>query len=98
MATGEIDMAYLIDHLVRLLRTPSPTGNTERAIVLVEEAFHALGLPTERTNKGALWALMRGRALDRPRGLSGHVDTLGAMVKEIDKVDPPAMICYGKTL
>jgi len=44
-----------------------------------------LGVETERTNKGALVARLPGRAEDRPRALSGHVDTLGAMVKEIKK-------------
>jgi putative aminopeptidase FrvX len=83
MASPQIDLAYLTDLLVRLLRTPSPSGNTDAAVVVVEEAFAALGLQTRRTNKGALVATLRGRSEDRPRALSGHVDTLGAMVKEI---------------
>ncbi|MBL7198963.1 MAG: M42 family metallopeptidase [Anaerolineae bacterium] len=86
MPRFEIDIDYLTDHLVRLLRTPSPTGNTGAAVVLAESAFDALGLPTEQTNKGAVLATLQGRSRSRPRALSGHVDTLGAMVKEI-KVD-----------
>jgi putative aminopeptidase FrvX len=78
-----IDVDYLIDLLVRLLRTPSPTGNTGAAIALVESAFGQIGLHTQRTNKGALLATLAGRSSERPRALSGHVDTLGAMVKEI---------------
>jgi putative aminopeptidase FrvX len=50
---------------------------------VVEGALGALGLQTERTNKGALVAVLPGRSSSRPRALSGHVDTLGAMVKEI---------------
>jgi putative aminopeptidase FrvX len=76
-------MEYLVDQLVRLLRTPSPTGDSGLAISLMEEAFGALGLRTERTNKGGLVVSMPGRSSTRPRALSGHVDTLGAMVKEI---------------
>ena len=83
MADYAIDTAYLMDHLVRLLRTPSPSGHTERAISLVEKAFAALQVQCQRTNKGALVAYMPGRASTRPRALSGHVDTLGAMVKAI---------------
>jgi putative aminopeptidase FrvX len=79
----QIDVDYLIDLLVRLLRTPSPTGNTGAAIALVESAFGQIGLHTQRTNKGALLATLAGRSSERPRALSGHVDTLGAMVKEI---------------
>lgn len=78
-----IDMDYLIKNLVELLRTPSPTGNTGAAIDLAAQVFSALGLQTERTNKGALLARMEGQSNARPRALSGHVDTLGAMVKEI---------------
>jgi putative aminopeptidase FrvX len=83
MADYTVDMTYLVDNLVRLLRTPSPTGNTEAAIALLQEAFVALDLQTERTNKGALMARMPGQSATRPRALSAHVDTLGAMVKEI---------------
>jgi putative aminopeptidase FrvX len=79
----QIDVDYLVDLLVRLLRTPSPTGNTGAAIALVESAFGQIGLHTQRTNKGALLATLAGRSNDRSRALSGHVDTLGAMVKEI---------------
>ena len=83
MPKAAIDVQYLIDFLTRLLRTPSPTGNTSRAIRVAEEAFSSLGLQTRRTNKGALVAILPGRSDTRPRALSGHVDTLGAMVKEI---------------
>jgi putative aminopeptidase FrvX len=83
--TVQIDLAYLTDVLVRLLRTPSPTGNTGAAIAVAQEAFEALGLSCQRTNKGALRATLPGRSESRPRALSGHVDTLGAMVKEINK-------------
>jgi putative aminopeptidase FrvX len=84
-AAYEIDVTYLTENLVRLLRTPSPTGNTGAAVTLLEEAFARLGLQTERTNKGALLATFPGASSMRPRALSGHVDTLGAMVKEIQQ-------------
>jgi len=80
-----VDMDYLLEKLVALLHTPSPTGDTGAAIELVRHAFESLGMPIERTNKGALRARMDGRADNRPRALSGHVDTLGAMVKEIKR-------------
>jgi putative aminopeptidase FrvX len=83
MKNDAIDMGYLIDHLVQLLRTPSPSGNTGAAVTLMEAAFGSLGLQTEHTNKGALLVTLPGRSNFRPRALSGHVDTLGAMVKEI---------------
>ena len=83
MPEAAIDVQYLTDFLTRLLRTPSPTGNTGTAIALTERAFVNLGLQTYRTNKGALVAVLPGRSDARARAVSGHVDTLGAMVKEI---------------
>ena len=47
----------IIDFLVRLLNTPSPTGYHLEAIELVEQAFRGLEIPDmtfERSPKGAL--------------------------------------------
>jgi putative aminopeptidase FrvX len=49
----------------------------------VHEAFSALPVRLRHTQKGALVATWAGRAAACPRGLTAHVDTLGAMVKEI---------------
>ena len=76
-------MKYLTENLIQLLNIPSPTGNTERAIVFIEEKFRELNIPTVRTNKGALIATIEGKNKDKEVTLSGHVDTLGGMVKEI---------------
>ncbi len=78
-----IDLNYITDILLKLLNTPSPTGDTDTAVSLVEHEFNALGIATRRTGKGALIATIPGKSADAPRALSGHVDTLGGMVKEI---------------
>ena len=78
-----IDNDFLADFLVGLLNTPSPTGDAERGIAYTETALHALGLTTRRTVKGALVATLEGRSDAEPRAVTAHVDTLGAMVKEI---------------
>ena len=83
MALFEISVDYLTRTLVDLLNTPSPTGDTEYAISFVEGELMALGVATERTTKGALLAHIEGMRSDRPRGLTAHVDTLGAIVQEI---------------
>ncbi len=78
--------AYLIASLVELLETPSPTGYHEQIMSRIEARLGALALPglaLARTAKGALLATVPGRSADRPRALSAHVDTLGAMVREI---------------
>lgn len=81
--TYSIDTAYAQTFLLNLLNTPSPTGNTETAIELVETAFKQLGLSTRRTAKGALVATFPGKATQPARAVTAHVDTLGGMVKEI---------------
>ena len=83
MALFEISLDYLTRTLVDLLNTPSPTGDTEYAISFVEGELMAMGVPTERTTKGALLAHLEGLRSDKPRALTAHVDTLGAMVAEI---------------
>ncbi len=80
----EIDTKYLLEFLTDLLNTPSPTGFTEGAITLTEQALRAFpALELSRTRKGALVARWPGRREDAPRALTAHVDTLGAMVKEV---------------
>ncbi len=78
-----IDLNYTTSFLLSLLNTPSPTGDTDNAVNLVEAEFKKLGIVTARTPKGALLATFPGTQNSPPRALSGHVDTLGGMVKEI---------------
>jgi putative aminopeptidase FrvX len=79
-----IDQVYLEEVLVNLLNTPSPTGFAYRAIDAVEGMLAEFPeLQCFRTRKGALAANWPGKAFDAPRALTAHVDTLGAMVKEI---------------
>ncbi len=80
----EIDTPFLLDFLTRLLNTPSPTGLAEPAVALTEAALQPFkGLSLARTRKGALLVTWSGQRDDGRRALTAHVDTLGAMVKEI---------------
>ncbi len=84
MSLPAIDTEYLTKFLVDLLNIPSPTGFTEEAIAFVEKELSAYPqLKLSRTRKGALVAVWEGQKNDSPRALTAHVDTLGAMVKEI---------------
>jgi putative aminopeptidase FrvX len=74
----------MLKYLSDLLNTPSPTGFTEQAIALTEMALQAFPfLEIRRTNKGALAATWTVEKSNTPRALTAHIDTLGAMVKEI---------------
>ncbi|RPJ51466.1 MAG: peptidase M42, partial [Methanobacteriota archaeon] len=80
----QINSDYLVDFLVKLLNTPSPTGFTEDAIAFVEKELSRFKqLELSRTRKGALVAKWVGTNDAAPVALTAHVDTLGAMVKDI---------------
>ncbi len=84
MTLPTIDTDCLMDVLVRLLNTPSPTGYAEPAIDLMEKELSAYSmLKLRRTRKGALVAQWEVEGSRAPRALTAHVDTLGAMVREI---------------
>lgn len=80
-------MNYNLDKVVEqlevILNTPSPTGDTEKAMQLVESYFRELGLDCRYTNKRAMLVSLQGTDDSKHRTISAHVDTLGAMVKEI---------------
>ncbi len=86
MADLQVNTNAMVDFLVGLLNTPSPTGYANLAIDYVDQQLSQLGmagLSTERTRKGALRVKVAGESADQRRGLTAHVDTLGLMVKEI---------------
>ena len=77
-----LDLPYTLDILLRLLDTPSPTGFTGAAVALIESELSALGVPFVRTRKGALTWEVAGTGPGHTT-FSGHVDTLGAMVRGV---------------
>ena len=81
--TLNIDSEYLTQFLVGLLAIPSPTGDCNRALDFTDRALRDIGLSTRRTPKGALIGTLDGRVNDVSHAVTAHVDTLGAMVKEI---------------
>jgi len=74
------DTITLIKDLVSI---PSPSGNTNEVITFVEVFLKNLKVQTTRNRKGGLIATLPGRNNDKHRMLTAHVDTLGAIVKEI---------------
>ncbi|MFD3215866.1 M42 family metallopeptidase [Bacillus sp. BR_7a] len=66
-----------------LVSIPSPSGNTEKIIRFIENYVSEWNVETKRNNKGALILTVKGKNDAQHRLLTAHVDTLGAMVKEI---------------
>ncbi len=80
-----IDMGYVADVLVRLLRVPSPSGRTDHVMQLVGDEIAALGIPFELTRRGVLRADLAGEAgpASADRAVIVHADTIGCMVKRL---------------
>lgn len=84
MSLPTINQEYFVDFLVKLLNIPSPTGFAEPAIAFVEKELSQFKqLELSRTRKGTLVAKWKVESDLPPVALTAHVDTLGAVVKEI---------------
>jgi peptidase M42 family hydrolase len=76
-----VDQKYVLDILMRLLYTPSPSGHTDRVVHLVCDELERLGIAYELTRRGAIRANLSGEQQSPDRAIVAHIDTLGAMVK-----------------
>jgi putative aminopeptidase FrvX len=84
MSLPSIDENYFTGFLVDLLNIPSPTGFASPAIDFVEKELSKYRqIQVTRTRKGALLAKWGVKSDLPPIALTAHVDTLGAVVKEI---------------
>lgn len=78
-----IDMAYLKGVLSELLCIPSPSGFTDQVVLFVSRELERLGIAYELTRRGAIRADLPGRQYSPDRAVVSHLDTLGAMVKNL---------------
>jgi putative aminopeptidase FrvX len=84
MTLPSIDQSHFTDFLINLLNIASPTGFANPAIDFVEkELSQYKQLQITRTRKGALLVKWEVKSDLPPVALTAHVDTLGAVVKEI---------------
>ena len=75
-----IDMEWVTELLVELLRTPSPSGRTDTVMQLIGDVLVEMGLPFQLTRRGALVAELPGKSESVDRAIVVHADTIGAMV------------------
>ena len=83
-----IDADYLKTTLLELLAIPSPTGLTDEIVHYTGAKLNALGVSYELTRRGTIRAILRRTMPERRRynpacAIVAHLDTLGAMVREI---------------
>ncbi|MDQ0205244.1 M42 family metallopeptidase [Alkalicoccobacillus murimartini] len=72
-----------VDIVKKLVTIPSPTGNTFEVIEFVQSFLTDLGVENKLNRKGGLLATIPGKDTTQHRMLTAHVDTLGAIVKEV---------------
>ncbi|GAA0383044.1 M42 family metallopeptidase [Bacillus horti] len=79
----KVNVDHMIELIEKLVNIPSPSGNTEKVIQFVADYLKELEIPYYLNRKGGLIATLKGQNEQEHRMLTAHVDTLGAMVKEI---------------
>src|SRR6056297_3741246 len=79
----DTNLDYTMEILQKLLTTPSPTGYTKEVMKVIQNELDDLGIEYKLINKGGLVATIKGDNDLTQRTISGHVDTLGAMIREI---------------
>lgn len=78
-----IDIEYLQTTLSELLAIPSPTGYTDDVVHYTCGQLKKLGLNYELTRRGAIRGTIKGKTESPDRAIVAHLDTLGAMVKNL---------------
>ena len=76
-------MDYILDTMEKLLAIPSPSGFTRKAAEFVMKELEGMGYEPQMTLKRGVVCSLGGEKTDDGILLAAHIDTLGAMVKEI---------------
>ena len=79
----EATRAWMIDTLLGLLQTPSPSGRTDAVMQLIGDILDDLGVPFMLTRRGALTAELPGESKTTDRAVVVHADTIGCMVRDL---------------
>ena len=78
-----IDLDYLQEVLIELLRIPSPAGFTDEAVRYTLRRLEELEIPAEITRRGAIRADLKGAQGSPDRAIVTHLDTLGAITSDL---------------
>jgi len=79
----DIDNEWMLETLLELLEIPSPSGYTDQIVHYTGQKLHQLGIPFELTRRGAIRADLAGEVSSPDRAIVSHLDTLGALVKNL---------------
>lgn len=90
-----IDMDWTLDVLLRLLRTPSPSGRTDMVMQILGDLLIEMGVPFSLTRRGSLVAELPGASEQVDRAMVVHADTIGCMVRELKPNGRLALVQVG---
>lgn len=95
-----IDTDYLKKTLLELLAIPSPAGLTDEIVHYTGGKLNEMGVAYELTRRGTIRAIIRRNIPERRRSnpacaIVAHLDTLGAMVREIKDTGRLALMPIG---
>ena len=80
----ELNTAYLLQTMQKLLETPSPTGYYVKIKPVLEELAGALGYTVTYDNRDTAYIAVEGEDPSKTVCVSSHADTLGFMVRAIN--------------
>ncbi len=83
MTQSPLDDQYLLSKLLALLGIHSPTGYTDPIVRSVCQMLKELNIEFELTRRGAIRATLKGNLESPDRAVVTHLDTIGAMVREL---------------
>jgi peptidase M42 family hydrolase len=78
-----IDVEWMKEVLLELLRIPSPSGRTDVIMQHVGERLEEIGLPFEVTRRGVMVGSLDGEEEALDRAIVVHTDTIGCMVQAL---------------
>ncbi|MDY3052493.1 MAG: M42 family metallopeptidase [Ndongobacter sp.] len=73
----------VVEKTLEWMAVPSVGSDTARLREMIWDDLGRMGIERTRTRKGLIYATIRGRDDTRHRLVTAHIDTLGAMVKDI---------------
>lgn len=79
----DIDVEWMKEVLLELLRIPSPSGRTDVIMQHVGERLEEIGLPFEVTRRGVMVGSLDGDEDGLDRAIVVHTDTIGCMVQRL---------------
>ena len=83
MKALKIDEKYLINTLISLLNIHSPSGYTDQIVHFVGNELQSMGIDYNVTRRGAIRGSLPGKKKTCDRAILAHLDTIGAMVREL---------------